>query len=159
MKTLITSKLGTLKNRLGDSSPASTEKSNATKQSNTTKKLTKQRLTGDIAEATALEYLQNRGLALVEKNYLCKCGEIDLIMSDRRLKETNVVFVEVRYRNKHHFGGGLESITPAKQEKLRRTAQLYLQIKRARNLSCRFDVVSISGSLKAPQIQWIENAF
>jgi len=84
VKTLITSKLGTLKNRLGDSSPASTEKSNATKQSNTTKKLTKQRLTGDIAEATALEYLQNRGLALVEKNYLCKCGEIDLIMSDRR---------------------------------------------------------------------------
>ena len=72
---------------------------------------------GALAEAAAAEFLAGRGLRLLERNYRCRFGEIDLIMSDGR----TLVFVEVRYRRNKSFGGALESITVAKREKLFRS--------------------------------------
>ena len=75
-----------------------------------------------------------------------------------------LVFVEVRYRKNSNFGGGLESITTAKQLKLRRTAELYLQ-KNQRYKNARFDVVSMSknnqtsDSKQKYTFEWITNAF
>ncbi|MGO3357070.1 MAG: YraN family protein [Oceanisphaera sp.] len=108
---------------------------------------------GDVFERRAEQYLLGQGLQLQMRNYLCKLGEIDLVMSiDRTL-----VFVEVRYRKNNHFGGAAASVTPAKQQKLRRAAHCYLQSQGLNESTqpCRFDLVACEGS----HIHWIPNAF
>jgi len=111
-------------------------------------------LKGECAEQCACDYLVQQGLQLIDKNYRCKMGEIDLIMQHH----DSVVFIEVRYRKNQQFGGALASITASKQHKLRLAAEHYLQLKAVKHYS-RFDVIAISGELKSPQINWIQNAF
>jgi putative endonuclease len=108
---------------------------------------------GRDAEHQAAVFLQQQKLKLLEKNYRCRFGEIDLIMQDGNM----VVFVEVRMRTSNQFGGAAASITTAKQVKLARAARHYL----ARcndDFPCRFDVILISGN-KDDEIEWIQNAF
>ena len=115
---------------------------------------------GEDAEAACYHYLKTQGLKLVEKNFNSRFGEIDIIMLDK----TMLVFIEVRFRKNAQFGGALESITPSKQNKLRRTAELYLQ-KNAQHKNARFDVVSMSKSTQTSTnrqlytFDWIVNAF
>ena len=78
---------------------------------------------GRDAELACCRYLQQKGLKLLAKNYHGRRGEVDLVMQDRH----TVVFVEVRYRRNSDFGGALESITSSKQQKLRLTAEQYMQ--------------------------------
>jgi putative endonuclease len=112
--------------------------------------------TGDQAEADACDYLQRQGLELVERNYLCKRGEIDLIMRDGK----NTVFVEVRYRRSDRFGSSAESVDWRKQEKLLATAEHYLQQHpKAAQSACRFDVVALTTENTQQKIQWITDAF
>lgn len=106
---------------------------------------------GKAAEALAAAYLQQRGLQLLERNYLCRFGEIDLIMRDG----SELVFVEVRLRTNAKFGGAGASITSSKQQKLARTAQHYLM--QHGDAPCRFDAVLL-GSLDATDLQWLKNA-
>ena len=108
---------------------------------------------GPAAEKLAAEVLQRNGLRLVESNFRCRFGEIDLILLDG----DTIVFAEVRLRSNALFGGASASITPAKQEKIIRTAQYYLQRNPARG-GCRFDVL-LMGNLDAGQVEWIKNAF
>lgn len=104
---------------------------------------------GAAGEAAALAHLQQNGLRLVERNFRCKAGEIDLIMRDR----DTLVFIEVRARADLRHGGAAASITPAKQRRLVRAAQCYLQ--RLRVLpACRFDVVAIDAGV----LCWLKNA-
>jgi len=112
--------------------------------------------TGKQAETSACKYLQAQGLTLVERNYLCKRGEIDLIMRDKH----STVFVEVRYRRNDRFGNGAESVDWRKQAKLLATAEHYLQQhpKAAQN-ACRFDVVAITTENGQQTIDWIVDAF
>ena len=113
---------------------------------------------GEYTEQLACDYLQQQGLRLIEKNFNCKCGEIDLIMQHN----DSLVFVEVRYRRNNNFGSAAESVTPNKQRKLLNTAALYLQQNPAyNNQPARFDIVSITGPLQQADIDinWIENAF
>jgi putative endonuclease len=107
---------------------------------------------GALAEAAAADFLTGRGLRLLERNYRCRFGEIDLIMSDGR----TLVFVEVRYRRNKSFGGAVESITGAKREKLLRAARHYLAA-RKEFPACRFDAVLLNGDTE--ELEWIENAF
>jgi putative endonuclease len=100
-------------------------------------------------EGTALDYLRQQGLRLVEANFRCKCGEIDLVMRDGAA----LVFVEVRQRAGKTHGGAAASITPAKVRRLVRAAQYYL-LRFPRLPPCRFDVVAIDGG----QIDWLRNA-
>ena len=116
---------------------------------------------GQYTENLACRYLESKGFKLIEKNFNCKMGEIDLIM-----KENNsLVFVEVRYRKTNNFGSGAESITETKQKKLIKTASLYLQRHAKLNeYPARFDVVSITGCIETTELNkinfdWIENAF
>ncbi len=111
---------------------------------------------GQQAEDLACRYLQTQGLRLVERNYRCAHGEIDLIMQHGQ----SIIFVEVRYRRSLRFGGGLESVDQHKQAKLIATALHYLQRdKRAARQPSRFDVVAISPGLEQDQVQWIKDAF
>ncbi len=107
---------------------------------------------GQFYEQRAQEFLEQQGLRFLERNYRCKLGEIDLIMRD----DDCLVFIEVRYRTSQQFGGALESISQAKQLKIKRAASTYLsQTKMHNTLPCRFDVVTFSHQ----QPNWIQNAF
>jgi len=116
---------------------------------------------GEYTENLACQYLENKGFKLIEKNFNCRVGEIDLIMQDN----DSLVFIEVRYRRSNNFGSGAESITASKQSKLIKTASLYLQQHAKLNkYPARFDVVSITGFIETDDLDninfdWIENAF
>jgi len=115
---------------------------------------------GKDAETACCAYLKSHGLKLIDQNFSCRQGEIDIIMTDNKM----LVFVEVRFRKNDSFGGGLESITPAKQNKLRKTAELYLQ-QNNQHKNARFDVVSMSKNTQTSNnkqeyiFEWITNAF
>ena len=96
-----------------------------------------------------MEHLCKHGLSLVESNFTCKSGEIDLIMRDGEA----LVFVEVRQRAGRAHGGAAASITPAKIRRLVRAAQTYL-LRFPRVPPCRFDVIAIDGD----RLDWLRNA-
>ena len=108
---------------------------------------------GEDAEQYAASYLQNQQLKLLQQNYRCRFGEIDLIMRDNG----TLVFVEVRMRTSEAFGGAAASITAAKQAKLLRTARHYIAELNTEP-ACRFDVILLSGS-DGKKVEWIKNAF
>jgi putative endonuclease len=112
---------------------------------------------GREAEAYALRHLQQQGLCLITQNWLCKRGELDLVMLDG----DTVVFVEVRYRRHAGWGGALESVDFRKREKLILAAQFFLQKESHwADSPCRFDVVAINGDPgTAPSLNWLKNAF
>lgn len=109
---------------------------------------------GQQAEQLACEYLQQQGLTLVERNYYCRLGEIDLIMQHHK----SLVFIEVRYRKNNLFGGAIGSITTKKQDKLQKTALHYLQQHKTRQNS-RFDVIAITGQGPQQTLEWLQNVF
>lgn len=111
---------------------------------------------GRDAEALALRHLQAQGLRLLAQNWLCRRGELDLVM----LHGDTVVFVEVRYRRHTAWGGALESVDMRKRGKLILAAQHFLQNEaRWARHPCRFDVVAINAERHSPEINWIQNAF
>ncbi len=106
---------------------------------------------GAQAEQTAAQYLQRQGLKLVEPNYRCRFGEIDLILRDGE----SLVFTEVRMRSRGDFGGAAGSIDAHKQQRIILAAQHYLS-SLPRIPSCRFDAILMDG---AGNIEWVKNAF
>jgi len=70
-----------------------------------------------------------------------------------------IVFVEVRLRKSNRFGSAAETIDQRKQQRIRRTAQVYLQQCRQNDTACRFDVVAITGTPDNYQLEWIRDAF
>jgi putative endonuclease len=100
----------------------------------------------------AAAFLEKHGLRIVERNYRCRLGEIDLVARDG----ATTVFVEVRKRASSAFGGAAASITAAKRLKLLKAARHYLSGLRAMP-QCRFDALLIQGD--PPKIEWIRDAF
>ena len=108
---------------------------------------------GRAAERVAATFLQSHGLKLLETNYSCRFGEIDLILRDGN----TLVFAEVRLRTSDNFGGAAASITVKKRKKLLKAARHYLAC--SKNAPrCRFDAVLLSG-MSERDILWIKNAF
>ena len=107
---------------------------------------------GVPGEDMAVAFLEKRGLRIVERNYRCRLGEIDLIARDG----ATTVFVEVRKRKSSAFGGAAGSITGAKRMKLIRAAQHYIS-RLSTPPQCRFDALLIEGD--PPRIDWIRDAF
>ncbi len=115
---------------------------------------------GQQAEEWALLFLTQQGYALVQQNYSCKMGEIDLILRKNKL----LIFVEVRTRNTNAYGGAAASVTYSKQRKISRTAALFLQTHpRYGNDDCRFDVIAFEQRYGVDQdptaVDWIQGAF
>jgi putative endonuclease len=106
---------------------------------------------GAQAEQLAAQFLQRHGLKLVESNFRCRFGEIDLILRDGE----SLVFAEVRQRSSKDFGGAATSIDKHKQQRLILAAQQYLA-SLPRLPPCRFDAVLLDGS---GNIEWLKNAF
>ena len=108
---------------------------------------------GRAAETRALELLCNRGLLLMARNWRCRGGELDLVMSDG----DTLVFVEVRYRSHTGWGGAAASVDARKRQRLTCAALSYLQQHpQLASRPCRFDVVALDGNASP---QWIRNAF
>lgn len=104
---------------------------------------------GHAWEQAALGHLRGHGLRLIEANFRCKGGEIDLVMQDG----DSLVFVEVRQRAGSGHGGAAASITPAKVRRLVRAASYYL-MRFPHTPPCRFDVVAVD----AGRFEWLRNA-
>ncbi len=106
---------------------------------------------GAQAEQVAAQFLQRHGLTLMQTNYRCRFGEIDLILRDGQ----TLVFAEVRQRSSGDFGGAAASIDSHKQQRLILTAQHYLA-SLSRLPPCRFDALLLDA---AGDIEWVKNAF
>ena len=111
--------------------------------------------TGQWAEDQAAGHLEQHGLRLIERNFRCRFGELDLIMADADV----LVFVEVRFRRSERFGGALESVTRAKQRRLLAAARAYLARRGGGEPRCRFDVVSVTKRNYRPDFIWLRDAF
>ena len=117
--------------------------------------LNRQRI-GDRGETLALRYLAKKGYTPVERNYRTRLGEIDLIVRDKGA----LVFVEVKLRRGTGFGDPLEAVTPRKQARIRRVAELYLAEKGAGfDGEVRFDAVGILLGVGKPKLRHVEDAF
>ena len=109
---------------------------------------TDKQVTGSAGEDAALAHLVQNGLTLLQRNFRCKGGEIDLVMRER----STLVFVEVRKRADTRYGGAAASVTSHKQRRLILAAQIYLQ-RYKMPPACRFDVVAIDGA----EMNWLKN--
>lgn len=113
-------------------------------------------LMGQRAEQKACDFLLAKGLSLLQKNFSCYYGEIDLIMKD----QDHIVFIEVRYRHRSDYGHALESINFSKRKKIIKAATYFLQKKVALYaVTSRFDIVTIQHQAQQVTINWIKNAF
>ena len=95
---------------------------------------------GSLGEKIAAQYLLKSGYKILEKNFKCKIGEIDIIA----LFKKEIVFVEVKTRTSTFFGTGSEAVNFHKQQRILKIAQLYLaSTEKFRNFQPRFDVIEI----------------
>ena len=113
---------------------------------------------GDWGEALVEKYLSERGCRIVEREWRCRFGEIDLIAE----QEGTLLFVEVKLRSNLRYGMPRESVTAKKQEKLRSAALLYLSM-HGLDAPARFDVAEVYTDVRHSagntRIAYIENAF
>ena len=116
------------------------------------------RLRGRWGEALAAEFLRRKGYRIIASGWRCRFGELDLVAERGEF----LCFIEVKLRGGERFGTGAEQVDRRKQERLRTTAELYLQ-QHPSPLQPRFDVVEILApqgmATKRPGIRQIENAF
>lgn len=113
----------------------------------------KTRETGTLWEQQAERFLHRQGLRTLQRNFNCRCGEIDLVMREAQV----TVFVEVRFRRPGSLVSAVESVGRQKQLRLARAAALYLrQHPRLAAGPCRFDVVAFEPD---DDPVWIRNAF
>lgn len=107
---------------------------------------------GTAYEERAAEYLCRKGYRILERNFRCRLGEIDLIAEECGA----LVFLEVKYRKNNRYGSPAEAVTSAKQRTICRVADFYRMSRRIpESQSCRFDVVAIQGE----QIEIYKDAF
>ena len=111
---------------------------------------TQKRATGDRGEEIAESYLKKLGYRIVEKNWNCRNGEIDIIAEEkvrtlfkwRKVKE--LVFIEVKTRKTTSQGSAIDAITALKMEKVKHAAQLYLLTHGLEDAPYRFDAIAIT---------------
>ena len=110
------------------------------------------RQVGTQYESMAVQYLTEAGYHILERNFRCRTGEIDIIAKDGAY----LVFVEVKYRASAACGSALEAVDYRKQQSILRVAQYYMVSHGyGTQINCRFDVVAIQGT----DIMLIQNAF
>jgi putative endonuclease len=113
------------------------------------------RMVGNAGEEAAVQYLLQRGYHILQRNYRCRFGEIDLIARDGG----TLAFIEVKTRRSQRFGPAASAVTFEKQRHLIKASQMYMaQLKKTYEL-CRFDVVAIEVDAHGLHIELIEDAF
>ena len=110
---------------------------------------------GAYGQKIAEDYLIANGFNIIERNFRCKSGEIDIIARDSGY----VSFIEVKYRRSLVHGYPREAVGYYKQKHIRRAAMYYIMIKQLKNQDFRFDVLEIIDLANNPEITLIKNAF
>jgi putative endonuclease len=111
--------------------------------------------TGKRGEDLAAASLEKAGYRILERNYRCRFGEIDIIAEEGRV----LVFVEVKCRRTELFGDPLEAVGPRKQRKISKISLHYLAERHLEHRAARFDVVAVHLSPADCRIELIRNAF
>jgi putative endonuclease len=110
---------------------------------------------GQSGESIATDYLTGRGYTIIEVNWRCRHGEIDIIARDA----STIVFVEVRSRHSTSTETAFESITTRKRAKMIRAAQLYLAQNKLEAAEWRIDAVAVAiPKTGDPLVEHVENA-
>jgi putative endonuclease len=110
---------------------------------------------GQRGENLAVDYLQKLGYVILERNYRCKLGEVDIIARDNDI----LVFIEVRTRSSLDFGLPQESINRRKRHQLSKVALEFMNRKKFKNIPARFDVVAVSLEAGKEKVEHIRDAF
>jgi putative endonuclease len=112
---------------------------------------------GNHGEYLAYNYLRELGYEILERNFKCKIGELDIIGRDG----SYIVFIEVKTRFGNRYGTPSEAVTYSKQHKIHKTAEFYIMIKKLYNSNFRFDVIEVTldQNNDNPNIRLIKNAF
>lgn len=112
---------------------------------------------GELGEEIACKYIQSKGMLLLQKNFSCKAGEIDIIAKDKE----NIVFIEVKTRTSDKYGKPSEAVSIAKQRKIVKTALWYMSQKHLFDYMSRFDVIELLQDSEAAlfKINYIKDAF
>ena len=110
------------------------------------------KIKGNIGEELAINYMIKNSYTIINRNFKCFIGEIDMIAKDQ---DDVLIFVEVKARGTAKFGYPRVAVTPEKQRKIRRTAEFYLKVNKLYNTRVRFDVIEIL----AGEITHLKNAF
>ena len=109
---------------------------------------------GNLGEEIAVNYLKEQGLKILETNFYCRQGEIDIIAKEK----DEIVFVEVKTRTSKTFGNPVDAITSVKKLHIYKTARYYLYKYHLKNVGIRFDVVEVlleEGNFKVNHIKQI----
>jgi len=111
---------------------------------------------GNAGESIAETYLKGQGFSIVERNFRCVCGEVDIVAREGR----SIVFVEVKCRKNKNYGPPQLAVTPFKQRQISKAALVWLSKRRLYDAEARFDVVAIVlHKNDLPEIEHIRNAF
>ena len=100
------------------------------------------RQTGAVYEKKAGAYLEEQGYVILQYNYRCRAGEVDIVARDGSF----LVFCEVKYRSDRRKGSPLDAVDERKQRTIYRCAMFYLMEHRLQEVPCRFDVIGIEGT-------------
>jgi putative endonuclease len=114
----------------------------------------RQRL-GAEGERAAEKFLRRQRYTIVQRNYRCPSGEVDLIALDH----STLVFIEVKTRTQSGFGSPLEAVDRRKQRQIQRAAQYFLSENRLHDRNARFDVVGVWWDNGRVQCELVKNAF
>ncbi|ADL13162.1 YraN family protein [Acetohalobium arabaticum] len=111
---------------------------------------------GQLGEELAAEYLKELGYSIINRNYSCRIGELDIIAA----KDNYLVFVEVKTKQNFKFGTPREEVNYHKQQKLQQVAQYYISQHPKKEANYRFDVIGILYQSEDDyQVSHIKNAF
>ncbi|MBV4418066.1 YraN family protein [Clostridium tyrobutyricum] len=112
---------------------------------------------GDLGENIAIDYLYSIGYSIIEKNFRCKIGEIDIISQNKN----TICFIEVKTRHSKNYGEPCEAVNYFKRIKIYRTAYIYIQKNKLHKYNIRFDIIEImiNSNKRNYNIKLIKNAF
>ena len=110
---------------------------------------------GRRGEELALRFLKKQGYRIIDRNYVCKLGEMDIIARER----DTLVFVEVKARTSTAFGPPQLAVNSSKQRQLSKVALSFLKENRLEDAKARFDVVAILFKPMGEEIELIKDAF
>ena len=110
---------------------------------------------GRAGEDAAAAFYRRRGYRVVDRNYRCRAGEIDLVVRRGRL----LVFCEVKTRTSQMWGAPAEAVGVLKQNRIRRSAGTWLAEHRGRRRELRFDVVSVAVAEGGLEVTHLPGAF
>lgn len=112
---------------------------------------------GSYGEDISVEFLKNEGYKVLEKNFNCSSGEVDIIA----FRDEIISFIEVKSRFTNSFGNPRESVTCYKQRRIIDVAKYYLHLKKCYNYYIRFDVIEINFNFDGSkyELNFLKDAF